>query len=450
MLNIQKMRADREKLIVEMRAITQTAEKRADKALTPDEDFRWKKLSDEIDVAAGTIKSEERYQEKAALESVAMRNDGRDSGYLTGYHGEVAPRGRSYRNLFHPGQPETSTLDNGGFASHDEYFRTIISGRSDNRLELLEKRQQVIGSPTLGGYAVTAELTAWLMDQSLDGEIVRSRATVWPMASDERKVPAWNIQDTSSSVAGLVGVWIEELGTNTPQEALLRQIILKAKKLAIYTQASREIMEDGLQFGQQLTSIMVQAMGYFMDLAFFVGSGAGQPVGIIDAPGTIAVTRTEADSINFRDIVNMLGQLAPGSFANAIWVASQEALPLLMTTASTHVVGTAGSYIPLVNEINGKFTILGKELLFTEKVPGLGQRGDLGLYDFGQYAIGMRKDIVIDQNVAPGWTTDALSLRTLLRVDGQPHYGEPLTQRSGLLVSPFVVLDDDVTTTQAP
>jgi len=56
-----------------------------------------------------------------------------------------------------------------------------------------------------------------------------------------------------------------------------------------------------------------------------------------------------------------------------------------------------------VQEESGKFTLLGKEVLFTEKCPALGAKGDLILADLSQYAIGMRKEIALDRSNVPGW-----------------------------------------------
>jgi HK97 family phage major capsid protein len=50
--------------------------------------------------------------------------------------------------------------------------------------------------PSGGGFAVPEEFAAWLLDSSLESEIVRPRATVWPMKSDTIKVPGWDAQRT--------------------------------------------------------------------------------------------------------------------------------------------------------------------------------------------------------------------------------------------------------------
>lgn len=65
-------------------------------------------------------------------------------------------------------------------------------------------------------------------------------------------------------------------------------------------------------------------------------------------------------------------------------------------------IGTGGVHIPVFKEENGRFTIWGKEVIFTEKCPSLGKMGDLILADLSQYAIGIRKEISLDRSTAPG------------------------------------------------
>jgi len=79
---------------------------------------------------------------------------------------------------------ETVSLSNNGFYSMDEFLRTLHSGRADNRLI---NASMVEGIPEFGGYSVPEEYGAFLMDKSLENEIIRPRATVWAMEAKQRK-----------------------------------------------------------------------------------------------------------------------------------------------------------------------------------------------------------------------------------------------------------------------
>ena len=85
---------------------------------------------------------------------------------------------KSFRGMFYGN--ETVSLSNNGFHSMDEFLRTLHSGRADNRLI---NASMVEGIPEFGGYSVPEEYGAFLMDKSLENEIIRPRATVWAMGS---------------------------------------------------------------------------------------------------------------------------------------------------------------------------------------------------------------------------------------------------------------------------
>jgi hypothetical protein len=53
-------------------------------------------------------------------------------------------------------------------------------------------------------------------------------------------------------------------------------------------------------------------------------------------------------------------------------VANPSVIPQLLTMTIT--IGTGGAQIPVFREERGKFTLLGKEVLFTEKCPALGAK----------------------------------------------------------------------------
>ena len=71
----------------------------------------------------------------------------------------------------------------------------------------------------------------------------------------------------------------------------------------------------------------------------------------------------------------------------------------------------------------------------------LGTAGDLALCSFGSYVVGARKEMSIDVSNAPGWSRDVVSLRILLRGDGQPADAVPTQPNNGgATTSPFIKL----------
>jgi HK97 family phage major capsid protein len=353
----------------------------------------------------------------------------------------VRARGRKFAEMF-PHVP----LSMGGFKSTEEFLATLHSGLADPRLTPTYTpgmRATSTGNvPSEGGFSVPTQMWADWLDTALENEIVRSRCDLRPMTSSSAVAAGWDSGDhTSELYGGFTGEWLDEAGGMTAQTPNMRLIQLKARKLGILTAASNELIADGVGFEEQLTSAMPKACGWFLDRAFFMGNGASQPLGIFNSPVTITIAKEAgqtAATILYVNLAKMLARLHPGSFANSVWVANPTTIPQLLQMSIS--VGTAGSFIPVLSESGGKYTLLTRPVVFTEKVPVLGTVGDIGLYDFTQYVVGLRADFSLAKSAHVGFTSDLSYYRGIIRVDGQPKLTAPIVPYKGDTLSPFVLL----------
>ncbi|HOZ50204.1 MAG TPA: phage major capsid protein, partial [Candidatus Hydrogenedentes bacterium] len=344
-------------------------------------------------------------------------------------------RDRTYRGMFCRNAPESAVLDNGGFPTFDDFLRTVHAGLADDRL----MRAMATTAGDDGGFAVPTQFAAWLLDMSLEDEIVRPRATPWAMSSNRMKVPAWKSNDhTGSLYGGIVANWIGESETISETNPKLRGMELIARKLAILCGASHEVLADGGNLEGQLSAAMIKAMGWYLDYAFLQGDGVAKPLGVLNSSTVIEVTRTLGDSICYTDIVNMFARMHPGCLKNAVWVANTTTIPYLLTL--TIASGAGATHVPVLQESNGKYRMLTKEVIFTEKVPALGSAGDLCLCDFSQYMVGMRQDASLEKSIHVGFQTDDIWFRLLLRAEGQAAWDKVVTPLNGDTLSWCVTL----------
>ena len=125
--------------------------------------------------------------------------------------GDTPARGPKYRSLF------PASGENGGFESRADFLRALHSGRADSRLDRLYERAMSGTTGSDGGFLVPDEFAAPLMDGSLESKIVRPRAQIWAMNSNERKIPATDGADHTSVLSGgVVSYWVDENTTVTP------------------------------------------------------------------------------------------------------------------------------------------------------------------------------------------------------------------------------------------
>ena len=312
--------------------------------------------------------------------------------------------------------------------------------------DALEQKQMVEAIGASGGFLVPTEFFAQLQAAVAEASIVRPRATTIRMRRRQVNIP---VLDQTGTVAGrphwfggMVFAWGAEALEKDLTEAEWRQIQLVAHKLYGYTRASDELVDDSFI---SLSDFLAGPLGFaggvawMEDYAFLVGSGVGQPLGIITAVNqpTIVIARAVAGAIGIADLANMRQALLPS--ARAEWVVTQSAMAQLIQLA-----GPAGNpsfwWMP-TGEGGVPARLLGLPVRWSEKLPALGAQGDILLADMRYYMIGDRQATTIESTKFDRWRFDQTSWRVVHRVDGQPWLSAPLTYQDGATtVSPFVIL----------
>lgn len=329
----------------------------------------------------------------------------------------------------------------GGPATDRTYAGMFNHGR---KLEINEEEirafraSMVEGTSSTGGFSVPEPLAAQWLDDSIESEIIRPRATVWPMESATRKVPGWDAADQTGGTlfGGFAMEFLAEEGTGNKQTGKLRVIQLAAKKGAIFVDISNELREDGQGFEAQLDRAIKTSIGYGMDEYFINGTGAGQPLGIRNDPAKITVAKESgqvADTIIYPNLTKMFARMYPAGRQRGIFLANDNTIPQLLSL--TIDIGTAGAHVPVMTESNGQFKILGRPVIFTSHMPTLGDADDIMFVDLSQYAIGIRRDLKLEKSNIPGWTQDLMSYRALLRFDAQGTWNTAITPKNGSTLS---------------
>jgi HK97 family phage major capsid protein len=361
--------------------------------------------------------------------------------------GKERPRSKAY-NPKAPG----AGLDK-QFANWGEYLGTTwcknndmvaLSAKSD-----ITKIQNAFGSsvPADGGFLIPEHLRADLLSVALESSIVRPLAMVVPM--DSLTVPFPTIDSTSNASSvygGVTGYWTEEAGALTDSAPTFGRVLLTAKKLTIYSEIPNELfMDSAISLQAFMSQKYPEALAWFEDTGFTSGNGAGEPLGYLNAPAAVEVTKETgqaAATILWENIVKAYSRMLPSSLSRAVWVAHIDTFPQLATMALA--VGTGGSAVWIGNG-NGAgappVTILGRPVLFTEKARTLGTAGDINFVDFGYYLIGDRQVIQSDTSTEYKFGNDKTALRVIERVDGQPWIRSAITPQQGSnTLSPFVRL----------
>jgi HK97 family phage major capsid protein len=346
----------------------------------------------------------------------------------------------------------------GIFEDREEFMQALImaagKGRRDPaiaaKLGRLQEVQNSYGSevPADGGFLIPEVLRSDILEVALEEAIVRPHATVIPMSS--LRVPIPFLDDTSHTTSlfgGVICYWAEEAAALTESQAAFGKVTLDAKKLTGYAAIPNELLADAPAFSGFFGSSFPRAVAWFEDLAFMTESGVGTPLGFINCPASVNVSKETgqaAATILWENITKMYARMLPTSLGSAIWVANIETFPQLATMALS--VGTGGGPVWLGNfQYPGSggppVTILGRPVYFTEKCSALGTPGDINFVDLSHYLIGDRQQMQSMVSEHFLFSTDKTAFRIIERVDGRPWMQSAITPHAGSgTLTPFVQL----------
>lgn len=296
-----------------------------------------------------------------------------------------------------------------------------------------------------GGFLVPEEFRAQLLMVALEQAVVRPRATVFPMARLEQRIPAIHDVSHATNVYGGVQVYIVgESSTVTETAPTFKQILFTAKKVMGDTAVGNELLQDSpIALEALLTMMFGTAMAWWEDEWFINGTGGGQPLGILNSPALVSVAKEAgqvAQTIVVQNIDKMWARLLPQCESRAIWMANRDTIPQLMSL--TRDVGTGGAPVMMVNVAGpGPQTMYGRPIIYTEHCQTLGTVGDLYLVDFTYYLICDRQQFSVDSSPHVRFRNDETVWKFIERFDAKPWLESAITPRySTDTLSPFVAL----------
>ena len=350
--------------------------------------------------------------------------------------------------------PETEDVDpEKEFRNTGEFFAAIAKfkqdGRRDPRLDaLMEKREQTMGTGATGGYALPEQFDANIRQVQAQEAIIRPRAAVIPAGSPpDAKLTFPSLDQTSAQniYGGVTVVHTGEGVTMSETDAKLREVSLEPKEISAYIVVTNKLLNNWEAAGAFMTRQLSSAMVGQEDYDFMRGDGVNKALGFINCAAAIEYNRATASAVAFADVYGMLARILMrgGSY---IWLASQTIIPQLaaMTDAGTHAVWLGG------RDANGAAqgplptTLFGLPIVFGDRLPALGTKGDLSLVNLSYYLVkdGSGPAAASSEHIL--FLSNKTVFKIVWNVDAHPWLTEPigLEGSTSNTVSPFVVLSD--------
>jgi HK97 family phage major capsid protein len=298
--------------------------------------------------------------------------------------------------------------------------------------------------PTAGGFAAPSQFESELIGSIYEEAVLAPscdrRETDKP---SDWKLPA--IDEVSradgSRWGGTLSYWTGEAVQPTGSLPRYKQLNFSGHRLIALCTVTNELLADVKLLDGHVRRAYASEAAFKLDLAILRGTGAGLPLGIVNAPVTIQVAKATgqaAGTIIAENIAVMWSRLPAPCRKRAVWIINEDAeaqLELIGSTAST-----TGMYFPAGTGGNEFALVKGRPVIVAEQCPTLGTPGDIVLADLSQYIIietGVQANVSMDVS----FDTDESVFRFRWRGDGKPAWASPITPyNGGATRSPFITL----------
>ena len=321
------------------------------------------------------------------------------------------------------------------------------------------------------GFSLKPEFLGTLFEISMEQQVFASSAQRIPVTQGiEVKWPAWDQYRApvttaggvvqSAVFAGISLYYLGEITQRTPSDGLLNMINFKIVDLTGFTALSRDFVVDNyLAMDAAITRMFGRAIGWMEDYMSIQGGGVGKPQGYFNGPSTLVVNRTTASKIKPADLTGMIAAVSPMVWDDLRWITNITTFPQLsiLNDGTNYVfqpnalISQAMKLSAMDRAVGGRGAelmhrpmgdLLGFPVYFSEKVPTLGNTGDLSLVAPSQYGIAERSGLEVAVSEHFYFDTDRIAYRFKKRHDMKPLWRAPYIQSDGssTQVAPFVIL----------
>tara|TARA_Y100001973_G_C5209184_1_gene344092 strand:- start:20632 stop:21969 length:1338 start_codon:yes stop_codon:yes gene_type:complete len=242
--------------------------------------------------------------------------------------------------------------------------------------------------------------------------------------------------------AGVQTYWTEEATAITQSKPQLKYDTMRLSKLAALVPCSDELLSDANAVESLIASRAGAALRYEIEDTILHGTGAGQPLGIVNAGCTIEQAKKSgqsADTIVIENILNMYSRMMHRPGGAPVWITNADCLPQLFNLS----MNNNPVYLPNMQLADAPYgTLFGRPLIISQHANTLGDKGDFMFADLSQYVTVLKAGGVQAARSMHLWFDQEVeAFRFSMRIAGQPWMASAVdSDNSAADVSPFVVL----------
>jgi len=321
-------------------------------------------------------------------------------------------------------------------------MRASSPGQStDPRLLQAENRATGLGEGVAsdGGFLIQDNFAQAMVEKVFQTGLLAQLCRQMPISvGTNMKIPG--VDETSrvagSRWGGVRGYWADEATQKTASQPKFRQIELNLHKLIGLCYATDELMSDARALESYIREAFADEFGFLIDDAIINGTGAGQPLGILNAGCVVSVakeTGQAADTIVYENVLKMYARLIANARNDSRWLINQDCEPQLGLMSLAVGTGGAPVYLPAGGASGSPYsTLMGRPVMPIEQCQTVGTTGDIYLASFGKgYIYSQKGGMQSDMSIHVRFVYDESVFRFVLRIDGQPLMRSAITPYKG-------------------
>lgn len=361
-----------------------------------------------------------------------------------------------------PAEPRYHTPANWNYRSLGEFAldvqrACVKGGQISRRLQLTEKlaAATTYGSESVGadgGFAVPPEFRTAIMQTILGEDSLLSRCDQITTSGNTFNQPVDETTPWQTS-GGILANWEGEASAGAQSKPALGERTVKLNKLRAIVPLTEEILEDAAAMDSYLRRKTPDKIVFKVNLAIVQGTGVGMPLGLLNSPAKVTVTKESGQQSNTlvaNNIFKMYNRMYGPCRSRAVWLINQEIEPQLfkLSVAGTDNTGNAvtgwGSvvYLPANGLAGGPFaTLMGRPVIPTQACPALSSEGDIIFADLSQYLALLKSgpNPRTDVSMHLWFDQDITAFKFVLRMGGIPWWSQAAAALAGSnTYSPFV------------
>jgi HK97 family phage major capsid protein len=298
------------------------------------------------------------------------------------------------------------------------------------------------GTGADGGFLVPPEFSRTLWQKVEAEENLMNRCTPLTPSGNSMSLP--KDETTPWGSGGVQVYWEAEGAAANASKAALELATQRLHKLMALVPASEEMLEDAAGYESYLQAMVPGRMAAKINTAIVSGTGAGQPLGILNSPSVISVakaTSQPADTVWMKNIDAMWSRMYAPWRRNSIWLINQDIEPSLggmhfqATGAASALPGTSPvpAYMPPGGLSNAPYgSLKGRPVVPVQACKTVGDKGDIILVDLNQYWV-LRKasGVKVDTSMHLYFDQALTAFRFIFRINGMPMWSSAITPENG-------------------